>query len=260
MSFPPPPGPPPPPDAGMPIPPPPGVSGEDRRRSIAPWIIGGLFVVAVAVGAAVVVFIGGEETPAGDAQASPTIASDPLGSGDTSAGPAGELDPPLANDAEVVDPLNLPSILDVYDFDALEAQYGPIEFPADVSPFDGTPDEEAAASLASEMEAGGLNQDGIRVWVWPATSAFDGYLVLEVDESALALEGSDDAEEIVPIILGSEALQAAGVGVMQVVYHGSDDAGPYSVTVRTDIDAIRTAWQAGTELPPEAVSFVATRE
>jgi hypothetical protein len=221
-------------------------------------------IVAGVVTAAAVMLTGGgndtadrQPTQAGSGPAT-TTTDPPLGTsttirggdgGDTTTSTgAGDDSPPTAT-AAAVDPVGLR-------VDGTEPA-GP---PSGFSPLDGAPDRAAAARLAAAFENVGIDMTQITVWVWPAVADISGILVLEVIETAPALQESGGADAMVGALFGSDVLREAGVGEVSVVYRGRDPQGPFSITLTTGVDALRTAWEAGTDLPDDAVTVDAHRE
>ena len=102
----------------------------------------------------------------------------------------------------------------------------------------GTPNVLAAEAIAQALAAAGFNLQGITIHVLPVTGTDESLLVLSVHEDQGPSIG-DDPDPFISALLDAVDAQPVNVPRMAIHYFGTDDQGPYRITLAAPTQAMR---------------------
>lgn len=106
----------------------------------------------------------------------------------------------------------------------------------------GSPNAEAAAEVLQELEKVGFDLPGVSVHVYPIVGLGKSMLALDVDLSvAMAGQSSEspDMEKLWPAIVSAPAVKDDDITRFALYMHGTDDKGPYSLTMTMPMSAVQ---------------------
>lgn len=117
----------------------------------------------------------------------------------------------------------------------------------------GSPDTSVAAAIAKGLEDAGVVLDGITVSVLPISGMVASLLVLEVGDEYLetALLGEDEGNDMTGVLLAMPEMESASVAEVVTIYRGEDEIGPFTMTFTVSVEALRQAYESGSELGDE---------
>lgn len=114
---------------------------------------------------------------------------------------------------------------------------------AESDPLQGLPSRDAitTAALHGELADGGYDLTGMRITVYPDSTA-PSFLLVETDDSSALVEDEDAAgEDFVLTVMDSPAVADAGVEHLVLRHSGTDDEGPYVLSFVVPLADLRAA-------------------
>ncbi len=129
----------------------------------------------------------------------------------------------------------------------------------EADPLDGLPARDAVTTdgLVGELAAAGYDLTGLRITVYPASSA-PSFILMETDDSTALINAEDGGEAFVVTLLDSPVVAAAGTEQLVLRHSGNDDEGPFVITFMVPLESLRAA-AAGSEDIAESVSVQVER-
>jgi hypothetical protein len=102
----------------------------------------------------------------------------------------------------------------------------------------GTPNTAAAEAITQALGAAGFSLQGIKIYVFPVTGTDESLMVLNFHEDQQPALG-DDAKPFISAVIGAADAQALNVPRTAMNYFGSDELGPYRVTMAAPTQVLR---------------------
>ena len=123
----------------------------------------------------------------------------------------------------------------------------------------GSSNREAAQALVAELEATGADLSGFEMAIYAVRGTDGSLLAIDIDESAINIDTNDVAGETLAFaLIDSQVLTDADVTELAINVTGSDDGGPYVLTMAVSRADLIAAGQGGVDLF-DVTSFQAVR-